>query len=84
LRKKKRIKIPHKHKSVFPNSFVLVRSHEFGSRIQIKVVKKIRRNLIFSITIHVFLIIFDDKTLEDKRIIRIIGKLKKFKLILGK
>jgi hypothetical protein len=84
LEEKNRIKIPHKHKRVFPNNLVLVKSQELGRRIQIREVKKMRRNLIFSIRIQVFLIILDDKTLEDRRITRIIGKLKKFKLILGK
>jgi len=63
---------------------VFVKSQELGKRIQIREVKKISRNLIFSIKIQVFLIILEDKTLEDKRMIKIIGRLKKFKLILGK
>ena len=55
-----------------------------GKRIQIKEVKKINKNLIFSIIIQVLLIILEDNTLEDNKIIKIMGKLKKFSLILGK
>lgn len=84
LDEKKRTKIPHKPSKVFPNNFVLVSSHELGKRIQIKDVKKISKNLIFSIIIQVLLIILDDITLDDNKINKIIGKLKKFRLILGK
>jgi hypothetical protein len=84
LEEKNRIKIPHKDSRVLPNNFVLVMSQELGSKIQISEVRKINKNLIFSIMIQVFLIIFDDRILEDRRIRRIKGKLRKLSLILGK
>lgn len=69
---------------MFPNNLVFVSSHEFGSKIQIMEVKKIKRNLSFSIKIILFLRVLYEKTLEDRTIIRIIGKLWKFNLTLGR
>lgn len=81
---KNKIRIAHKHSNVFPNDLVLVRSHEFGSRIQIKEVKKIKRNLIFSIMIQVFLMTLHESNLDERRIMKIIGELAKLRLILGR
>jgi len=84
LVEKKRINTLHRHSSVFPKNLVFVSSQEFGRRIQIRDVKKISRNLIFSIRIQVFLIILDDNIVEDKRITKNIGKVEKLSLILGR
>lgn len=74
----------HRTKRVFPNNFVLVNSQEFGSSIQIREVKKISKNLSFSSVIIVLLSVLHIYTLDEVRIIRIIGRLEKFNRILGK
>lgn len=70
---KNTIKIPHRQIKVLPKSLVLVSSQEFGSRIQIKEVKKISKNLSFSKNIILLLRTLEVIMLEDKRISKIIG-----------
>ena len=78
------IKIPHRKRRVFPNSRVLVNSQELGNNSQINDVKKINRNLSFSIKIIVFLRVLNDSILDDSKIVNIKGKFEKFSFTLGK
>lgn len=77
------MRIPHRQSKVFPNSLVLVNSQEFGSKVQINEVRKISKNLSFSKEIIVFLKILQVRILEEVKIIRNIGRLKKFNRIRG-
>jgi hypothetical protein len=77
-------KIAQRQISVLPKSLVLVNSQEFGINSQISEVRKINKNLNFSINKIVFLKTLQVSIVEEIRIINIIGKLKKFNLILGR
>lgn len=77
-------KIAQRHNRVLPNSLVLVCSQELGNKSQIRDVRKMSRNLSFSISKIVFLRTLQVIILEEIRINNIIGRLKKFKLILGR
>lgn len=81
---KNKIRIPHRQSKVLPNNLVLVNSQELGSKIQINEVRKMSKNLSFSITIHVLLTVFKERKVEDIRMIKNIGKLRKLRLILGR
>lgn len=77
-------RIAQRHIRVLPKSLVLVNSQEFGINSQMREVRKINKNLNFSISKIVFLKTLQVNILEEMRIINIMGKLKKFSLILGR